>query len=334
MLEVKSEDSASLGFSYGEKCRERILSTIGFYGGIFNKTEEEIFARATHFKQMIAKFDQEYCSEIEGIARGAQVDPLWIYALNARSEILDAFYPECSAVFLKNSGILGQNWDWSQRLENLAVLLRITKGNGHRILTVTEPGIIGKIGLNSKGVGVCLNFVNYSKPATGVPIHILLRSVLDSSSVEEAATKIRKYGFSTNGNILIADKRGDYVNFELSSDHLDEIRPAEAVYHHTNHYLGSNPNALPEELQSSFSRYKQISRFIAENAGNLKTVDDLKTILLDQQNPELPICRKYIENPFTETLGTVCSIVMNLKSAEMNISLGNPFEYGFKAFKV
>ncbi len=55
------------------------------FGG---QSEEAILEKAAHFQQQIKAFDAGYCEEIEAIAEAACVPPLWIYALNARTEII------------------------------------------------------------------------------------------------------------------------------------------------------------------------------------------------------------------------------------------------------
>ena len=45
-------------------------------------------------------------------------EPLWLYALNARTEITMLHNPqECTAIVLPKRGILGQNWDWTQTVK-------------------------------------------------------------------------------------------------------------------------------------------------------------------------------------------------------------------------
>ena len=74
---------------------------------------------------------------------------------------------------------------------------------------ITEAGIIGKIGLNSSGVGVCLNAIR----APGVawdrcPVHLALRVCLDSEAREEAVQRIKSIGVASACHILVADDCG------------------------------------------------------------------------------------------------------------------------------
>ena len=71
---------------------------------------------------------------------------------------------ECTALCFQPTALLGQNWDWSSQLENLAVLLQIRVSENMTIQMLTEPGIIGKIGMNSQGIAACLNILLQNKP--------------------------------------------------------------------------------------------------------------------------------------------------------------------------
>lgn len=95
-----------------------------------------------------------------------------------------------------------------QQKENL-VLLTIEQAGKPTIKMVTEAGILGKIGLNSAGVGVCLNAIRAKgMDATRLPCHLGLRMVLESSSRSEAVAKLEKVGIASACHMLIADATG------------------------------------------------------------------------------------------------------------------------------
>ena len=152
-------DAAERGRTHGTQLKERIQRTIQFYRKQFQIPEQQILEISDGFRTATAAFRQDIYTEIETLAQAAEVDPLWIYALNGRTELLNLNPMECTTLAFKNQRILGQNWDWESDIEELAVILDIETEDGHRILTMTEPGMIGKIGMNNHGVGVGLNFM-------------------------------------------------------------------------------------------------------------------------------------------------------------------------------
>ena len=306
------------GLEYGEKCKDRILKCIKFYKKIFRLSEEEVFKKAKYYHQEIWKFNKDYCDEIESIAKSAGVDPLWIYALNARTEILLANTQECTAVYFRKTKLLAQNWDWAKDLEELTIILKITREDGHKILMVTEPGIIGKIGFNSSSVGVTLNILKISGiKFTGLPIHIMLRAVLDSKSIKEAE-KLVSLSNSTS-NLIIADAKGNFLDVEFAGKKKFVFKNSAPVFYHTNHYLGKDITPKNKTNASSFVRYERLQEMKLVGG----SVADMKKILLDKEN-ELPICRSFVPYPHFGKIGTISSIIMDLSAKEMHLTKGNP----------
>lgn len=75
--------------------------------------------------------------------------------------------------------------------------------------TMTEAGILAKIGLNSLGVGVCLNAIRAKGlDKSRIPCHLGLRMVLESASREEAVRRLKEEGVASACHMLVADATG------------------------------------------------------------------------------------------------------------------------------
>ncbi|UCG01948.1 MAG: hypothetical protein JSW11_20405 [Candidatus Heimdallarchaeota archaeon] len=332
-LIVLKGDPSKIGFEHGKILKERIGKTISWYKSIIPRKESEVLSLAAHFKSKISRFDPNYCNEIEALAEGAEVDPLWIYALNSRSEIMNTFTNECTAVYFRETALLGQNWDWAQELEELAVILKILPENKPMILMMSEPGIIGKIGFNSKGIGVSLNFLDSGQVCKGLPVHIILRAILESPTLEKATHIIEPFKKGKSANILIGDAQGDYIDFEFANQQVFQPRSDSKVFIHTNHYLDNvELNIDTEKLASSFTRYNQANQLIQTLKGS--HIDKIKTILLDQTRKDLPICRPYVPHPDLGNVGTVCSIIMDLIDLKLHITRGHPLKTRFTSISL
>ncbi|MCY3413006.1 MAG: hypothetical protein INQ03_15315 [Candidatus Heimdallarchaeota archaeon] len=318
-----------IGIQHGTHLKDRIHKTIEYYHGIFKKTEEEIFDAASIFKDKIKQFNEKYCEEIEAIAEAAEVNPMWIYALNSRTEILTQFVSECTAFYFTRSSLLVQNWDWAQPLEELFVMMQISYPSGHKILQITEPGIIGKIGINSVGMGVTLNFLHLDGKMSGLPIHITLRHFLDSTSINEAVETLGEFKYGKSSNIILADKQGRFINLEFARDRVYETTEGE-YFMHTNHFLHDDAlNTDIEKIASSLSRYTVAKRLLEHED---QSIDYAKSILADQSNTELPICRPYIPHEDIGSTGTISSIIMDLKAGQIHATPGSPLENSYKTF--
>jgi isopenicillin-N N-acyltransferase-like protein len=315
-----------LGFAHGMALSSEIESTIDFYATIFKKSSSEIIDRAKHFRKVILDYNPAFCDEIEGIAAGAKIkEPLWIYALNSRSEILalDATMDanECTALYFQPTALLGQNWDWGRPLEDLAVLMQMKISENHTIQMLTEPGIIGKIGLNSYGIGTCLNILRINQPLNGMPIHIVLRSILESQTLENAKLAIQKSGYGKASNVLCGDPYGNFCDIEFAGDETFMLPSKTPYMVHTNHFLGKPINPTDASFMNSHTRLQVAN----EKASKLKqfNIDEMKAILTDRSNSEYPIWRHYKSDNELREVGSVATIIMDLKSRKMHVRRGN-----------
>ncbi len=317
-----SGGAAERGEQHGSALKKRIQRMTEVYGSFFGRPESDIFEVAQHFKTVINDFEPEYGTEIEAIASAAEVDPLWVYALNARSEFL-SYVPatECTVMHFEGTPLLGQNWDWEERLEPLIALVRMERTDGPSILMMTEPGILGKIGLNDAGVGVCFNFLPINRPTNGVPIHILLRSILESSSIDEARKVINRAGHGRSANILVADETGNRFDMEFAATEQIEVDDPGDVIVHTNHYMDPEMFSMPDVLENSTLRFDRAYALASEH----KTRDraTMVSMLSDTDNPGNAICQTYRQREPLGNMGTVCTLTMDLKARNMDIRLGN-----------
>ncbi len=321
------------GLKQGVELQERIKQNIEFYKTVVDIPEDELFPQVSHFAQVIKDFNEEYATEIEAIAEGAGVDSIWIYFLNCRTELINnKKVTECTTFFFKETAILGENWDWSQRSEKLMIVIKATSEDGHSYTQVTEPGILGKIGMNDRGVGVCLNILFAERDRVfGVPIHILCRAVLDSEDVVTAKRLVEEYGKNTASNLLIGDASGASTDLELDGLKVLEHTTDGAVLFHTNHYLREE-NKDEWIPKNSLARHTCITGKVIEL--NSYSVDDAKALLSDKSEGEKALCRAYSPKPLTGMHGTVASIVMDLNKRQLYVTDGNPIENEYVVFDV
>ena len=321
------------GRQQGILLKERIHRTVDFYKNQFLQPEEQILRIADQFRKSTQAFREDLYLEIEALSRAAEVNPVWIYALNGRTELLNLNPMECTSLAFKKQGLMGQNWDWDSEVEELAVILDIEKEDGHRIITMTEPGMIGKIGMNHCGIGVCLNFMTIeSYQPHGVPLHVLLRAILDSKSLNEALSLIKPHLPGKVGNILMTDWNGKIEDIELAGDEFFSI-PVEDKFVHTNHFLTKVDYDLmlfPNTL-GRYNRARELLRMLDD-----PSVEAMKDILRDHAHEEYPICRKRFSHPWLtdDTSMTVTSIIMDLKNLQFHITRGNPFDNPFSVFSL
>ena len=326
-------DARQRGESHGEQLREPIAETLDYYRGLFGLGEQALREEAGHFAGIVRGFSADYAEEIESIARAASLDPLYVYALNSRSEIYNnASIGECTAIFSEDSGVLGQNWDWSEPLEHLLVLARIEAENNHRVCTLTEPGIIGKIGMNSAGLGVCLNILKHPDSLSGLPVHVLLRALLDCRNFAEAEQLLGMVSVGKASHVLVADATGNCASCEFAGTEAYRLSPSGGMFLHTNHYLAAEAAGSPDAFPTTRERMSRAQEMLAEDSSR----NGIELMLRDQTRGEFSICRPYSPSasPGFGKVGTVFSVIMDLDSLSMQVSRGPSLEQTFYTVQV
>jgi len=304
------------GRTLGRSVGERILATARMYAQAFGMTLDELELGGLGFHDTVAGFSRELLAEIEGIAEGAGLPLGLILAINARSE-LRPLPSECTSVAFPGSGWYGQTWDWAAAQEELAILVKIRYEDDHRVLTMTEPGMLAKVGISTAGVSVCLNALTCYEVVRGVPIHLLLRRALEARTAEEALDVVRP-SKGCSGNILLG-YRGGYLDVEHANQRTFFMEGTEPFLH-TNHYLGAEITRrdLPRH-RSSFDRYARGTALL-DGAGDLP---HLERVLGDVEGP-LPILRPFSPHEEFGSYGTVFRICMHPDRGVLRIARGRP----------
>ncbi|MDH3452044.1 MAG: C45 family peptidase [Gammaproteobacteria bacterium] len=315
-------DPAARGLEHGRLLAAEIQQTVELYLRYFARPEAELVSVAEQYCRVVREYTSDYATEIEAIAEGADL-PAWkLYALNARTEIINAATPECTAIYFARNRILGQNWDWLAAMEALCVIATIVRPDGHWIVTLIEPGMLAKIGMNSCGLGVCLNILRQPHNGAGVPVHVVLRAVLDSMNIEQAKQEIIRSGNDKASHLLIGDARGQCYGMELAAQGVHELTPTDGLLVHTNHYLTPGV-AEPDPESTTRDRLARAQSLGA--AASDQSSDDMRRILLDMSDGERSINSTYRSRDDFAGMdaGTVATVVMDLPNNVMHVSQGN-----------
>lgn len=324
---------ADRGQALGTELRDRIAAAWKTYRGYFSTWKEsDLIATTEKIFSHIERAFPIYGVEIKEIAKSSGL-PLWqIVALNSRTELLHEPYRvhECTAIFSRPRRILAENWDFAQALEALTVIVRMDLGT-HQIITMAEPGMLAKVGMNSYGVGVCLNRLGCQEDIDGVPVHILLRAVLDCRSVDEAVAMLQRVQVGSESNLMIGDASGAGINAEIAGSTLGIYGADECNLIHANHYvyLKNSEASTPEDVLHSTTRHNR-----AVELAQLKpelSFEDVAKLLRDQNHPLYPICRPYIDDSvLLGCTGTVSTLIMELPERRFHYTPGTPLENGFR----
>jgi isopenicillin-N N-acyltransferase like protein len=330
-----------IGRQHGSEFRSLIRDTIKVYSDIFahyaGLDREAVLARAGTFVDIIERFDRELMQEIRGIADGSGNRLEDIVALNARTEIMfkegaTLKHGECTSLAATPEAVsnghtlIGQNWDWMPRIQSNCVVLEIEQATKPKVLTFTEAGFVGKIGLNSDGVGLCCNLLVSSETIRGVPFHLLCRGILNSPSLGEAIGVVFGNQSGACGNFLIAHADGEAIDLENTPTGGDYLYGSSGVMSHANHFESrlrvddQGRKLIPDTIL----RYCRSGKLLQRENGRIGA-GSFQSIFKDHFNYPASICRHPDERlPESEQLQTNASIVMDLTDRVMMLCHGAP----------
>ena len=328
-------DAATRGKQHGVSLRESICTALDFYWRHFFSacpmSPDEIRGFAESVREEIDSFRPEYRIELEAIASGAGVDPWQIFALSARTEIINFGPPECTALFFEEKRILGQNWDWFRPFEEWMVVFEVEKPDGRRFATLSEPGMLAKIGMNDGGLGLCLNILSWPSRRPCVPTHVLTRAILDAHDLEEVEDIVVGAIAGQSSNLLIANAEGQGVCLELGQGACHRIVSDGGAIVHTNHYLADAALDRYAHVPNTEERLSTARRKVR----GAKKLDlaTMRDVLLDRDGEGTSICCKYEPQAAYGglELGTCATLIMDLAARELLLKKGPHRNAGFEA---
>jgi isopenicillin-N N-acyltransferase-like protein len=329
------------GRQHGEQAADLIRFNLDGYWRLFQHyaglDRPAALAAARLYSDPIRLYTPHLLQEMEGIAAGAGLSLEEVLALNCRTELLSTseipLCQECTAIFAapeRTAGghtLLAQNWDWYDILRGGMILLRIAGPGRPTVLTLTEAGMVGKIGLNSAGIGVCTNFLRHDQRRLGLPFHLMLREMLEAPRLGLAVAAAYRAGRADAGNYLLAHADGEGINLEAAPASVAWLHPRDGLLVHTNHFLVPR---LQEgdtgilESDNTLIRYGRAVHLLQRRAGAL-TVEMLMEILRDHFDRPKSICRHPDPTlPRAEQSATLASMVLDLTAARMYVAVGEP----------
>jgi isopenicillin-N N-acyltransferase-like protein len=120
---------------------------------------------------------------------------------------------------------------------------------GRRVTTLTEYGVLAKIGVNDAGLGVMLNMLHHvaddqtargGEPTIGFPVHVLLRTLLaECASVAEARDLVSSLTFTASSALTVVDRGGDAASLETFPEGVGEVKPEAGLLVRTNHFVSA-----------------------------------------------------------------------------------------------
>jgi isopenicillin-N N-acyltransferase like protein len=331
-----SGSPAECGAAYGASAAALIAENNAAYLRRFTVraglTPDQVRRQGALFRATTRDYHPAIADMLDGMAEGSGVAVDEIYALNGRTELLygtSAPVTECTSLgVIGERTMLGQNWDWHPQQRPYTLLLSTTDEAGFTITVLAEAGMLAKAGLNSAGVGVCVNMLGTERDGRpgGVPYHVLLRAVLEADSLGIALRQVCKSPRGASINLLIGQAYegpggGEILDVELVPGEVGFLHPdASGRIAHANHLetsLGVRDTLL-DWGGSSFFRAARARRLLAAGWS-------MAEVLVDHAGFPHAICRhldkRDAEDDWSET---IFAVLIDLDARRIGIAPGPP----------
>ncbi len=266
----------------------------------------------------------DYITELEGLAQGAGRSFETLFLINMRGEYRDYLHGldmlGCSdcVVVTDEAAIIGHNEDGAPAFSGNMYLVQVNVVNKPAFTAFSYPGFLcgNAFGFNDNGICFSVDNVRPRNVEMGIGRHFIARSLLESTSLDDAIKRVtvpgRAAGFSyTIGSI----PQRRVVIAEVAPGNKHYVRDMKGVYFHANHYQELEMNETKQVIgDSSRARVRRASELL--HGKTTLDATGVLSILGDRANNQYPICRT-ASGP--DTGKTLCTALFDLDNRQLQI---------------
>ncbi len=336
------------GRQHGSQARKQIRQNVDLYFDLWQQLwgakRPQVLEQCQGFITAIGEYDADILEELEGIAKGADLSLEEIIALNTRYELSrvrsstsQSTSDGCTAmaalpqVTKDGHTIMGQNWDFKPRFYETGIILEVEQEAKPNLIVHTEAGTICHKGMNSAGVGVCLNGLasNLDRFEPRTPILIMMRGILNANSFDQALKAVLGTRATVSANLLIAHRDGEAVNLEIIPEDVDCLYPDNGIITHSNHFLGfTNRKDLIDIVKSSspdtLFRANRARQLLELDRGHID-VGSFQRVFKDHFSYPNSICRHVdVQRKEPQQGATLASAIIDMTEQTFYFTKGPP----------
>ncbi|NKB70610.1 MAG: peptidase C45 [Candidatus Latescibacteria bacterium] len=342
-IEVGGEPFA-MGQQIGEAAREEIRGFAAIALERVNKTmrvsPERVAEVARQSVPYAESYDADMVDELRGMAHSSGVSLEDLMLLQVRNQLQPEGDAGCTSfaleprASLEGRSVVGQNWDNDPALDPYTVVLTRRPTDKPALMTITQAGLIAYIGLNDRGLGLCMNTLPAPSRPLGVPHYFTVRGIFATDSLKGAVAAVARAQRAIPANIILAAPDGA-ADLEVTVDQVHVLRadgPGQVV--HTNHCVHPELepiNANFPELIESHPRKSRLEGLFAAS-GRRVGLAAVKAALSDHDNFPKSICRHANDHPTNGYWTSVFSVVIEADTGCMHVSRGNPCEKPYETY--
>ncbi len=309
-------DSYSCGLIHGEEFREGIKELASIRKNLMIEKnpliKENISLLANEGYHLSKKYNADLTSELEGIAKGANLCIEDIVVLNNYTDFRDISMAEegCSTVHMQRNGQVfsGQTWDMHSSAKNYICLIQNSSG-----LFFSLVGCLGMMGVNTSGHLIGVNNLNTTNACSGILWPLLVRHVLQKDSLSSMKQSLFSAPVTGGHNYMISSPYGG-AHLEVTPTKRAEVsrlnQGQENYIFHTNHCLVPNTKVFEDTSSlnsTTYIRYK----ILGKKMPSIKNFEDFVNLFRDHENYPKSLCSHFesgLQDPSMTCGGGACNL--------------------------
>jgi len=322
-----------VGLQIGQACAGSIRAMLDPAPKIpSGRTQAEQLELASRYREATAEAIPRMVEEIEGIAEGAGVDPLSLFA-SGIEEIWYEPYPKggCSDLVAVPPAIasghilVAHNNDLYPRDEEPLVAIERSVPDEPVVFTI-GVGPWPSVGFNSASISCTGNELSPNDERIGIPRLMQFLAMISQPTLAAARELALHPRRASSYNNILVSRDGEAVNIEGSATDAELTGPDErGVFAHTNHYACER--MLPFEgdhvyAKGSAVRLRRARELLEAGAGSI-TTDSLRQMLSDHATAPDSLCR-HPEPGMEDASKTVFWCVADVTEMRILYGRGNP----------
>lgn len=308
------------------------------------------FIRETEFMPAIEAYAPDVLDELRAMAEGADIpfelllaaqlmDEEWVYRKATHGASIG---DKCSSFAIRaalSRMWIGQNMDLDTFTDgHQLIVLRSADGGKPATLVFTIGGLVALLGVNARRIAVCVNYLPHlPTSASGLPVAFVIRKVLESNTLDEAASFVMSVPHAVGQHYLMADT-SNIRSLEASAAGVYEFSAGSDHVLHTNHPLAPANIAVVDAPNGANSEAR-LSALTNRLGGSIPSLSDLQAALSSSDDPLNPVCRTAPSDADRKKSNSVNgfttgSVIMFLdrEKAEIDawVSKGPPSVHGYR----
>ena len=286
-------------------------------------------AQAAAYRDATAAALPWLVDELDGVAEGAEADPLAVFAASVEELWADVAVPAdrcsdlvaCAPATADGHVWVAHNNDLApEREDELVALEWRLPGDPVSFTIGVGPWI--SVGFNSAGLALTGNELSPNDDRIGIPRLLLVRDILRQRTIAGAVAAALNPRRASSYNNLLSHRDGGITSVEGSATDAELLAPgAGGTLAHTNHYTSARMSRFerdPAETAGSETRYRSACEWLSQRP---MTPSLLRQALSDHAGAPDSLCR-HVEHGAASK--TVFWCVADVTEGTISYGRGNP----------